>query len=63
MNHEISRESLLIYLEDLRTLETIVHESDKKKTRIEPEFCQEKDRLLYSVGEEPRFEPYEIKDP
>ena len=57
MNHEISRESLLIYLEDLRTLETIVHESNKRKPQIEPEFCQKKEKLLNSIGE-PRYVPF-----
>lgn len=53
MSQEISREALLIYLEDLRTFETIVYESDKKKRQIESEFCQKKEELLDSIGEKP----------
>lgn len=30
MNNEIDRDSMLIYLNDLRTMETIIHEDDKK---------------------------------
>ena len=30
MNNEIDREAMLIYLNDLRTMETITHEDDKK---------------------------------
>lgn len=30
MNNELDREALLIYLDDLRTMETILHEDDNK---------------------------------
>ena len=35
MNNELDREALLIYLNDLRTMETIVHEDDKKLKSLE----------------------------
>lgn len=34
MNNEIDREALLIYLNDLRVMETIVHEDNKKISQI-----------------------------
>lgn len=37
MNDEISREALLIYLNDLRIMETIIHESDNKIKKVENE--------------------------
>ena len=35
MNNELDREALLIYLNDLRTMETIVHEDNKKLKSLE----------------------------
>lgn len=34
MNNEIDREAMLIYLNDLRTMETIIHEDDKKTLEL-----------------------------
>lgn len=34
MNNEIDRDSMLIYLNDLRTMETIIHEDDKKTLEL-----------------------------
>lgn len=52
MNNELDREALLIYLNDLRTMETIVHEDDIKTIELEKRNDSEKakyDEVLSKV--------------
>lgn len=62
MADEISREALLIYLDSLRTLETIIHESDRKTIEIKEKFSEKESSLKNTIGEEPIDPSYIIDD-
>lgn len=53
MSEEISREALLIYLDNLRTMETIKYESEKKKEWVKNKSEKSRPKLLID-REEPR---------
>lgn len=61
MSEELSRDALLIYLEDLRTLETIKHESTLSCARIEADIDKNKkiaEETEKAVPVEPQKPPY-----
>lgn len=61
MSEELSRDALLIYLEDLRTLETIKHESTLSCARIEADVDKNKkiaEETKKAVPIEPQKPPY-----
>lgn len=53
MADEISREALLIYLDNIRTLETIIHESDRKTIEINDEISKKKNIIMQRLETKP----------
>lgn len=53
MNQEMDKESLLIYLNDLRTMEAIIYECQEKTKQIDMEFNDKKKSLSNSIEKKP----------
>ncbi len=53
MASEINREALLIYLDNIRTLETIIQESDKKTIEINDEISKKKNLIMQNLEAKP----------
>lgn len=66
MSEELSRDALLIYLENLRTLETIKHESSLSYARVKADVDKNKkiaEKAKNNVPVEPQRAPLQEKDP